>query len=209
MKKAFSVVAGVALLAMGLSTPAQAAPIVYVSPVSQSINISNVTTVAVDILVSGLTEEIGGYDFTLEWDDTILSFAGGDADPDNNFTGFSLIPDIGSDYLSIFIAGDPANNNDGTTDPLRIATLSWDAIGIGNTPLHFSYAALSNADGTADIAGVKSQDGLVCVVRQGDQGPTAPVLNDPNCTVPEPTMLSLLAAGLATAVVRRRASKRS
>jgi hypothetical protein len=210
IKRAFGVLAGVALLVMGVAAKAQAAPMVYFSPSPQTINISNINTVSFDILVSGLTEAIGGYDITFEWDDTILGNAFGSGDPDNNFNPIEdFIPVGGAGIQSLFLAGDPANNNDGTTDPLRIATASFPVLNIGTTQIRLTYAALSNADGTADIAGVTTQDALVCVVRLGTEGPTAPVLNDPGCTVPEPTMLSLLAAGLATAVVRRRASKRS
>jgi hypothetical protein len=204
MMKSLGIGVAAALMVAGLSVRAQAAPIVYVSPVAQTINISNITEFQVDILVEGLTEEIGGYDFTLEFDESIIDVVSSLADPDDNFSNEDEFDDFGAGFFSWFVAGDPANDNDGTTDPLRIATFTFQALNVGNSALNLTFAALSNADGTADIADVTSRDGLVCVARLGSEGPDEPVLNDPGCTVPEPTMLSLLAAGLATAVVRRR-----
>lgn len=209
MMKALGISVVAALMVAGLSVRAQAAPIVYVSPVSQLINISNVPEFDVDILVKDADEAIGGYDYRLTWDGAILELVGLDRDPDGNWTNDSVdgtFPDPFTDavnFIDIFLTGDPAGDNS-ASDDFRMTSLRFKALDVGDSQLNLSFVTLSDEGGDEDIAGVTSQDGLVCVARLGSEGPQAPVLDDPSCTVPEPTMLSLLAAGLATAVVRRR-----
>jgi hypothetical protein len=211
MVKALRVAAGAALLVAGLSAQAQAAPIVYVSPVSQTINISNNPFFVVDIFVKDVDEALGGFGFSLTWDASIVVLGLIDWDPDGNWTNASVLPLPHPSSLDLSLSGDPAGANLAGTDPFRLATLFFQGIDVGNSKLDLTFAALSDdAQEPTDIPGVTSQDGLVCVVRAGLEGPEEPVLNDPNCVpnVPEPAMLSLLAAGLVTVAARRRAAKR-
>jgi hypothetical protein len=204
-----------ALLAMvvGAATPAQAAPIVSIVPSSVTVNTSVEDEVTLDVLVTGLTEEIGGYSLDIIWNAAVMSWTFIQADPNPNFDPITVFFDpysLDQGNVGILIAGDPVAPNTGLTDPLKILSIKFQGLLLeGQTNVDLANVHLSDKAGF-EIDGVEAVGGVVCFARLGG---TAPAYNtqDPNCqrTVPEPMTLSLLAAGLAGAVVRRRASKRS
>jgi hypothetical protein len=75
--------------------------------------------------------------------------------------------------------------------------VTFSTVGVGLSPLTLLNVALGDADGLP-MQGFQIANGSVCVTATG-----AP------CPVPEPGSLSLLAAGLAAAFVRRRATRRT
>jgi hypothetical protein len=204
--KGFLFATGLAVL-VGLSAPAQAAPLVFVSPSAQLVNISTTTDVFVNVVAQDIGEAVGGFDFDISWDDSILSGVVADVvfDPDGYWSGDASFTIQGTDFMSLFFAGDPS----GIVSPIILATIKFTAIGIGNSNIGLNNVFLSDdaQPNANDIDGYDVAGGLVCVARLGDppQGP------QPECTreAPEPALMALMAAGLATVAARRRASKRS
>lgn len=205
---------GIAALAIvvGAAAPAQAAPIVSIVPSSVTVNTSVGDEVTLDVLVTGLTEEIGGYSLDILWNAAIMNWIFVDADPNPNFDPNTVFFDpysLAQGNVGVLIAGDPVGPNTGLTDPLKILSIKFKGNVLeGQTNVDLANVHLSKKDGATDIADVSAVGGVVCFARLGSPQPTAPA---PECvrSVPEPMTLSLLAAGLAGAVVRRRASKRS
>jgi hypothetical protein len=185
-----------ALVALGAVATAEAAPVVYVEPVSQVVQLGD--PFSVDIWIKNLSEAIGGFDLDLSFDATKITGAGFAADPDANFANsFDGSGGFGVGTLNLFLAGDPANDNL-ALNPFRLGRIDFTATGLGNSLLTISFNDLSNVDGTA-ILPDSVQPGIVCVVDQ----PTGPV----DCqidTVPEPALLALVGAGLSALGIRRR-----
>lgn len=192
--KVFRVAALAILLGFGAVRHAAAAPIVSIEPVLQTVQVGD--ALSVDLVVSGLTEVIGGFQALLSFDDSILSGVGYVIDPDDEFDGeldLSLgFSGAGLDDspLDLFVVGAPSA---GQPTSFRLATISFLATALGKSPLTLSGVVLSAEFGDADIfPGVGTA--AVCVAEQGG-----------TCrTVPEPGFLALLGTGLGTFVVRRR-----
>jgi hypothetical protein len=204
-----------ALLAfvVGAAAPAQAAPIVSIVPSSVTVNTSLEDTVTLDVLVTGLTEEIGGYSLDILWDAPIMDWTVIQWDPNPNFDPGTVFLDIFSladGNVSGLVAGFPVAPNTGLTDPLKILSITFQGDVLeGQTNVDLLNVHLSDKDGF-EIDDVTAVGGVVCFKRLGSETP-ATIPNDETCqrSVPEPMTLSLLAAGLATLAVRRRGSKRS
>jgi PEP-CTERM motif len=190
--KVFRVAALAILLGFGTVTHAAAAPIVSIDPVLQTVQVGD--ALSVDLVVSGLTEVIGGFQALLSFDDSILSGVGYVIDPDDEFDGeldFSFgFSGVDDSPLDLFVVGTPGA---GQPTSFRLATISFMATALGLSPLTLSGVILSDEGGDADIfPGVQS--GAVCVAVQGE-----------TCrTVPEPGLLALIGTGIGTFVVRRR-----
>jgi hypothetical protein len=202
-----------ALALVGLSVRAEAAPIVYIDPASQTVNLSNVNTFSVDVLVKDAGEALGGWDIDLSFNDALIQVSSVVVNAANFDPGFADFSTIGGSPVNSFTAGDPAGNNLAAVSPLLLFTVNFQILGFPDglqSALKLTYAALSEKDGLNDIAGVSVENGLVCFARLGNQAPDT-IANDPNCkpSVPEPGLMALMAAGLATVAARRRqAAKR-
>jgi hypothetical protein len=200
------VLALAALVGVAAFGSAEAATI-SVSPATQTVVIGN--PVSVDLVVSlGATEALGAFDFELAFSDLILNGTTVAIDPDSKFpeTGIGFEGGaFGALGVSPFVAAGSADTacDFGCLKALQggsftLATLTFNTIGVGLSPLAFSNVALGDADGLPLAS--QFANGSVCVTAAGTAGP---------CVVPEPASLTLLAAGLAAAFVRRRATRRA
>ena len=179
-------------LSLWVSGQAYAIPTISISPSTQNAVIGD--SVSVDINVSGLTEPTGGFSATLAFDDTILDGFAFTVDPGGQLISvddlsFGFLGGVGTGSpLDLFFAADSTVLPDdlaGQAAAFTLATVMFTAIGNGVSPLTLLDVVLSNADGSATLAST-STNGEVCV--------------GPNCggavPVPEPGVLSLVAAGL-------------
>jgi hypothetical protein len=203
--KALGITAFAAALIAGSVANVVAAPIVSLSPSSQTVGVGE--AFSVDVIVSGLSgnadEAIGGFGFTLSFSDALIEGASYVADPDNlmgveddlsfGFTG------AGGSPLDVFVAADAALDGAALAAVqgvgFRLMTINFiSGMVDGLSPLTFSFATLSDAPGVDLPATVVN--GSVCVDADGQ--------NACPRVVPEPGLMALLATGLATAAVRRR-----
>ena len=196
MRKLIASCGVAALVALGAVATAEAAPIVYVEPVSQVVTLGD--PFSVEIWIKNLTESIGGFDLDLSFDATKITGTGFAADPDANLANsFDGSGGFSAGKVNLFVVGDPANDNL-ALNPFRLGRIDFTASALGNSLLTISFNDLSNANGTGIVPDAV-QPGIVCVVAD----PNAPV----NCqigTVPEPALLALVGAGLSALAIRRR-----
>jgi hypothetical protein len=200
----FSRAVAIALaLGIGVVAQAEAVPVVSINPASQTVMTGD--AVSADIVVSGLTELIGGFSAALTFNDSILIGTSYTNDPDGNFSGlifdFSFgFSGAGGDEspLDLFMTGNPAI---GQPDSFVLARVNFLAGTPGLSALALSGVVLSNEDGTQDITpGI--QNGSVCVTDQTG--------NDDVCRrVPEPGLLALFGAGISALAVRRRTAAKT
>jgi hypothetical protein len=205
--KMLRVLALAALVGVGAFGSAEAATI-SVSPSAQTVVIGN--PVSVDIVATlGVGEALGAFDFNLAFSDLILNGTTVVVDPDGKFQeaplGFEAgaFGALGVSPLLVNASADPgcdfaclsASQGAGFT----LARVTFSTVGVGLSPLTLLNVALGDADGLP-MQGFQIANGSVCVTAAGTAGP---------CVVPEPASLSLLAAGLAAAFVRRRATRRA
>ena len=201
------VLALAALVGVGAFGSAEAATI-SVSPSSQTVVIGN--PVSVDIVASlGAGEALGAFDFNLAFSDLILNGTTVVVDPDGKFQESPLGFEVGAfgpagvSPLLVNASADPGcdfaclSGLQGAG--FTLARVTFGTVGVGLSPLTLLNVALGDADGQP-MAGFQIANGSVCVTAAGTAGP---------CVVPEPASLSLLAAGLAAAFVRRRATRRA
>jgi len=189
------------LAATLLSSEAVADPTVSVVPTNQTINVAD--PVSFDIIVSGLTEPVGGFSFLLYFNDIIVSGDSYVNDPGGTMGAFPLDLSFGftggsGSPLDIFYVADDTETQaslaaaQGASFTLTKVTLMGLANGLSPLTLTLADLVLSNWDGSADLEGVQVQNGSICV--------------GGNCNeVPEPATLLLLGAALsALAIIRRR-----
>jgi hypothetical protein len=193
-------VTAVALGTLLPTAPAQAVT-VSVSPASQTIGVGGPATV--NIIVSGLTQALGGFSFLLGFNDTILSSVGFTPNPDNKMGAVPL--DLSGGFtggsLDVFYVADAAANEAALAAAqgasFTLATVSFTGLAAGLSPLTLTGVALSNFTGGATIPGVVVENGDICVVAAGTAGGCA--------KVPEPGTLVLLTLGmLGMGLTRRR-----
>ena len=199
VSRTLRVLAATALAATVLLSQAVAAPLVSIVPADQTIN--NGDPASVDIIVSGLTDPVGGFSFNLIFDDTIVEGTTYVNDPDGTMGAapfefsFGFLGGTGSP-LDIFFGADPTETEASLalSQGVSFTLTRVNFLGIANglSPLSLRGVVLSNWDGTETLPGVQTQDGRICV--------------GGNCaTVPEPATLLLFGIALGgLAVVRRR-----
>lgn len=145
---------------------AQAVPVVSISPPSQTVPQG---PVSVDIVVSGLTEGVGGFSLTLTFDDNILVGIDFPFGPGMGPAPLDLSFGFTGGSLDLFVAADLAIAPgdlfalQGSGNPWTLATVNFDAVADGFSGLALSNVVLSNADGSATIPDVTSRNGSVCV----------------------------------------------
>lgn len=209
------VLAIAAAIAVGVLARAEATPIVSISPATQNANVGD--PVNIDIIVTGLTEPVGGFSFDLGFDDTIITGNGSGPGPGTGYTigaGLGAAPlDLsfgfgaaGTSPLNLFVAADATLNAAGLAalqgTGFTLATINFTAIAPGLSPLTLSNVVLSNADGSATLSS-QFTNGDVCV--GAPAGVPCARQVEP---VPEPTSMLLLGTGVATLVARRRTKNR-
>jgi hypothetical protein len=205
-RNAFRILALAAVVGVAAFGSAEAATI-SVSPATQTVVIGN--PVSVDIVASlGAGEALGAFDFSLAFSDLILNGTTAVVDPDGKFQEAPL----GFEGGAFGAGGVSPLVVSGSADPtcdfvclsalqgtgFTLARVTFSTVGTGLSPLTLFGVALGDADGFA--LGAQFTNGSVCVTAAATAGP---------CAVPEPASLSLLAAGLAAAFVRRRATRRA
>jgi len=200
--------AAIAVAATAFLSQAQAAPVISLN-FTPAADVAFGGAVGVDIMVSGLTQAIGGYAFDLNYDGGRMTFGSFLADPDTKM-GDAADPALD---LSLGNIGTLVNLNVLSgfflpADELTLAGLQGAGFRLGHVgftalanPGFASFTvsgfSLSNYDGTASIQGVTVANGQLCVSADG----RTPCANG----VPEPATPLLVAAALGgLALCRRR-----
>ncbi|MEP7183378.1 MAG: hypothetical protein ABI886_14440, partial [Betaproteobacteria bacterium] len=179
ISRTVQMLAAVGLAAMLQLSQAVASPIVSIVPANQTISVGG--TASIDIIVSGLTDPVGGFSLTLGFNNTFLSGASFLNDPGGKmgaltldlscgFGGFipSCIPSLtGSSPLDLFFLADELETQATLADSqglsFTLATVSFQGLADGLSKLELSRVFLSNSDGTATLEGVQTRDGSICV----------------------------------------------
>jgi hypothetical protein len=201
---------GVAAMAMAFAAavaPVQAAPVISVN--LSTTNIALGGTLGVDINVSGLTGALGAYDFTLNFNGTLLSFNNLLSDPDTKM-GDALNPavdlglgNVGNTVDFLVLAGFTSAADEAVLAGIQgagftMGRVELDAIGLGLASLTITDFSLSDYSG-ATIADVTARGAQVCVSRDGQ----TPCDNQ----VPEPMtawLVGIALGGLALTGRRQR-----
>jgi len=185
-----------ALAATAFFSQAEAAPVVSISPSTQNIAVGSPGSV--NIIVSGLTDPTGGFSLTLGFNNSFLSGVTFFNDPAAKFGAVPLDLSLGfsSGSLDLFFVADASATQNSLSAlqgaSFTLATVNFLGLADGLSPLTLSNVTLSNWDGSADLAGVTSTNGQICV---GDCA-----INP----IPEPETYLLFTAGLAALAMRRR-----
>lgn len=189
-----------ALAATALLSQAQAAPVVSVNPSTQTIGVGDPATV--DVIVSGLTQALGGFSFVLGFNNTFLSFDTSTNNPNSKMgaspvdLSFGFDPIISNNSIDVFYLADQNATEAGLVGDqgasFTLATVNFLGSANGLSPLTLTGVVLSNFTGRAVIDGVTTRNGEICV--------------GGNCAVaiPEPTSMLLVATALGVLAMRRR-----
>jgi hypothetical protein len=220
MKRTLGLLAATALASAFLSQ-AEAAPVITVDPANQNVAVGGEASVSID--VSGLTQGVGGIQFDLAFDPTLLTGVSYSIDPAGAMGGPY---DAGNDFSGGFgpdIYGNPAGNVDIVylAEPLpasladegtgfTLATITFEGLADGLSPLTLSNFVLSESDGSTGIGGVTAVNGQICVgssVNGNCNGGGSPPPPPPSAPEMDPSgalgALTLLAGGLAAIRGRR------
>ena len=173
---------------------AQAAPILSFSPSAQSVPLGSLASV--DVVVSGLEqgETLGGFDFVLFWDSSILSLNSSSFGAAlGGATINAVVPAVGSVNAASVSLEDPATllllQSGG---PFTVFTAVFNTLSVGTSSLTFGPSPFVFSDGEGiDIAGVTGTAGSITVT-------------DGEIPVPEPGTMLMMATGLGAAWLRKR-----
>jgi hypothetical protein len=198
MHRVLRVVTVMVLVGVGFLARAEASPVVSIDPASQTANVGD--TVSADILVSGLTDPLGGFSLLLSFDDAILTGTSFTNDPDAKMGPSPLdlsggFNGAGGSPLDLFFVADASLDAAALSalqgTGFRLGTIQFLAVANGVSPLSIGSLVLSNASGSATIP-ANAVNGKVCV------GGPCPV------PAPEPSVFLMLgAAGLFALFMRR------
>lgn len=191
------VLAATALAVTTLLSQAVAQPVVSIVPADQTINVGD--PVSIDIIVSGLTDPVGGFSLLLTFLDSIVSGTVYVNDPGVRMGVDPLDLSLGflggsGSPLDLFFVADPLETeaslaaSEGAS--FTLARVSFMGLANGLSPVQLSNVVLSNWNGTETLAGVTSRNGRICVGGE--------------CAVPEPATILLLAAALGALALSRR-----
>lgn len=207
MKRAFAVV----LMAGAMFAGRAEAAVISVIPATSAVNVGDIITL--DVVVSGLTalEAVGGVSIRLTATNpgTVVDDVDFTLDPDNRMGAeVDFGSGFGSNFIDfVFLAQDffPADQfaslKPGQGTGFTLARFRLQADGPGISEIDFANVFggyLSDADGLTPLAVSQVNGALICVGTQFAQ----------RCQVPEPGLLALLGAGLATVAARRRQVKK-
>jgi hypothetical protein len=179
-----------------LGTTTSAAATISIEPSFQSVPLG--TPVTVNVVATGIPPLIGSFDFDLSWDASILAFTGitfGDSlgDPSSEALTSEFEFDAVLDFAEVSLLAPAALEARQGTGPLTLATLAFDTVGVGTSPL--SWSGIANVD-------------LLVSDQLGDLVPSTFVPGAVEVTaVPEPGSLGLLVLGLS-ALLRGRGRAR-
>jgi hypothetical protein len=174
---------------------AQAAPIISFNPTFQSVGLG--TQASVDVVISGLEqgETIGAFDFTINFDPSIVSFSSSSfGSALGGSTLDDVVPGVGSVNAASVSLEDPATllllQAGGS---FTAFTAVFNTLAVGTTSLTFGPSPFVFSDGEGlDIAGVTGGTGSITVT----DGELAPV--------PEPGTMLMMASGLGAAWLKKR-----
>ena len=205
--RVLSLSAVAALMLAGSFRGAEAAPIVALSPSSQTVGVNQ--AFSVDVVVSGLdgsaAQAVGGFAFVLTFSNALLDGVSYSPDPDNKMGAET---DLSSGFYGAQVQDSPFDGFVVAESSLsgaqlaalqgtgfRLMTLNFmSGVVEGLTPLTLTQVILADAL-NGEFAST-SAHGSVCVDRDGQSAcPTQ---------VPEPGPIALLVTGLVTAAVRFR-----
>jgi hypothetical protein len=168
-------------------------------PSAQNVSLGSSAQVAIKIsgLGDSLAPSLGTYDLNVNFNPAVLSFntvSFGDPILGDQLDLFSLgsliITTPGAGYVNLFeLSLDSAADLDSLqASDFILATLTFDTLGVGTSPLSFTVNALGDSNGDSLTA---------------DNG-SGSVTVDAARSVPEPSTLLLLGSGLAGLVAFRR-----
>ena len=182
-------------LALG-AFAAQAAVIFSVDPVNQSVALGNQAIVQVRGSGLSLNQVIGAYDVTLQWNSGLVSLASS-----------SFGPALGTNTIESSVAGGNSINMASVSldasailaplqspEPFLLFTLTFNTLAAGITPVEFlpqGTFIIADGDGTP-ISGASGANGSIEITGGGGS------------SVPEPSTIVLMSAGLVALVVKSR-----
>lgn len=158
--------------------------------------------IVVDLIWDGsaVPEYLGDYDLDISWDAAIVSLTSYDQDPDFGVDFFGCIVCPSSDgpgslnlvQVSLDSLADLEFNQFLLGNVFRIATLTFEGLAVGDTPLALSANAIGNGSGLNHVPAVTLADGRICV------GPDGCAV-----AVSEPGTVTLILFGLLALGARR------